>query len=134
MKPDDNALERLIRRRFTASVMSDAKWVRVISWIVTNAAWLKACQVKLVWDEAVRDLLYDEHSSFQFDFYDHAMEAMISGKPLGFYSYREIEWLEFPARIRSMPQDLIRIQADLAQVGRFDLERTHTGLRLFAYR
>jgi hypothetical protein len=55
------------------------------------------------------------------------MEAMISGKPKGWYDYKEIEWIEFP-------KDIVLIFDHLGSIGQFEVERSQAGLRLFAYK
>lgn len=99
---------------------------------------IKECQVKLIWEEKPtgRLLLIDENTEYQFDYYDQAMEAMITGKPHGWWAYKGIEWLEFP-RYPTEPsgeQDLDAIQAALASIGQLLLVLTSDSLRLEAYR
>lgn len=109
--------------------MSDAKWVRLLDALTAHEGLVQECRAKLVWDDEIRDLAIDE-KEFQFDYWPHAMEAMISGRPRGWYEYRELEWIRFP----SGSQDLAKIRATLDARGRFDLERSEDGLTLYAYR
>jgi hypothetical protein len=83
-----------------------------------------------------RLLCLDEHTEYRFDYYDQAMEAMVTGKPRGWYAYREIEWLEFPRHLtdQSGYQDLVAIRSALAPVGQLPLVLNNISLRLEAYR
>ncbi|WP_223649434.1 hypothetical protein [Hymenobacter psoromatis] len=138
---EDNYLDELIQQKFTTSLMSDSKWVRLIAALVTNHAEIKQCLVKPIWDEEepTRELLFDENTYYDFDYYATAMESMVSGKPRGWYAYKEIEWLDFPHLITScktkatLMQDLEVIQKVLDDTGQFALERTSDNLRLYAY-
>jgi hypothetical protein len=84
-------------------------------------------------------LQFDEHTRYDFDYYASAMEPMVSGKPSGWYAYKEIEWLDFPrlvvtkGKAESIMQDLDGIKLMLTGVGQFQLELTQENLRLYAY-
>jgi hypothetical protein len=84
-------------------------------------------------------LQFDEHTHYDFDYYASAMEAMVSGKPTGWYAYKEIEWLDFPGLVTtkgkaaSASQDLEAIKLLLINVGQFQLELKQGRLRLYAY-
>ncbi len=119
-----------IIRGFSATYMSDATWVRLLDLLVEAFELFESCRLKLVWDSVLRDLLLDEYADYNFDYYDHAMEAMISGYPKGWYDYKEIEWLEIIAADENVSQ----LRARLNAIGRFELERVPGGLRLYVYR
>ncbi len=123
-------VDALIRERFTSSSMSDAKWLRLLEVLVEMQPPLGGCKVKLVWDDAVREMRIPDHDSLGFDYYRSSMEGMISGSPRGFYSYKEIEWLEFPIHGDAATSLARRIAA----AGEFDLEASAGGVRLYAYR
>ena len=95
---DGNYLDELIQQKFSTSLMSDSKWVKLIAALVANHMEVSACLVKPIWDEEnpSRRLLFDENTHYNFDYYTSAMESMVSGKPRGWYAYKEIEWLDFP--------------------------------------
>jgi hypothetical protein len=80
-------------------------------------------------------LLFHEHTSYNFDYYAHAMEAMVSGVPRGWYAYREVEWLAFPQVTsgEGVVQDLEVLQQHLEAIGQFRLVRSPESLRLYAY-
>ena len=121
--------------------MSDSKWVRLITALVANAAEIKECLVKPIWDnvEPTRQLYLDENMHYDFNYYATAMEAMVSGKPRGWYTYKEIEWLDFPRVVTSKrvgiidTQSLDMIKEVIDQVGQFHIELTEENLRLYAY-
>jgi hypothetical protein len=138
---EDRYLDELIQQKFAVALMSNSKWVKLIAALVTNAAIVKECLVKPIWEEQepARRLQFDEHTHYDFDYYASAMEAMVSGKPTGWYAYKEIEWLDFPrfattkGKATSAIQDLEAIKLLLSNVGQFQLEITQENLRLYAY-
>jgi hypothetical protein len=119
-------------------LLSNAKWVKLLTTLVAQWPLVQACHVKFIWEDArtERWLQVDEQTSYQFDYYARAMEAMISGKPqVGWVAYKEIEWLAFPRFFSSkaVEQDLPAIQRHLETVGQFRLEVSPEQLRLYAY-
>lgn len=134
----DEFLNRVIAKRGLVGYLNNAKWVKLLHTLVAHYALIKECQVKLIWEEDYTDRLLriDEHTEYLFDYYDQAMEAMITGEPHGWWAYREIEWLEFPCytAAQSEEQDLAAIQAALASIGQLPLVLTEESLKLEAYR
>ncbi len=139
---EDSYLDKIIQQKFSASFMSNSKWVKLITALVDNWQEIKECLVKPIWDDEPpsRRLLLDEHTHYNFDYYDAAMEAMISGKPRGWYAYREIEWLDFPRLVSvqngkpAASQNLETISQIIGALGQFVIELTTDNLRLYAYR
>jgi hypothetical protein len=135
---NDDALDRIVNNRKLVGFMNNPKWIKLLHILVAHHQLIKECQVKLIWEEeyAGRWLRLNEYTNYQFDYYDQAMEAMITGKPRGWYAYREIEWLEFPRHLTDQAgeQDLDAIQSALTQVGQLPLVLTDNLLRLEAYR
>ncbi len=142
----DAKLDAIIRNRFSCSHMSNAKWVKLMQVFADIHPLIRQCRLKLIWDEELRELLIHENMSYGFDFYDTAMEALVSGHPRGWYSYKEIEWLDFPAHVhvsvnqnnprlgtKEAHQDVEAIADEIRKVGQFDLKETQHGLTLFAY-
>lgn len=112
--------------------------MKLLTTLVAQWPLVQACHVNLIWEDASNErwLQLDEHTSYQFDYYVSAMEAMISGKPhLGWAAYKEIEWLAFPRFLSSkaVEQDLPAIERQLETVGQFRLEASPDHLRLYAY-
>ncbi|ALD22204.1 hypothetical protein [Hymenobacter sp. DG25A] len=135
---DDDALDRVILTAKLHPLMSNAKWVKLITTLVTNWHLVQACQVKLIWEDidVERWLLIDEDKSYLFDYYPSAMEAMITGTPrLGWAAYKEIEWLDFPRfpSNKAVTQDLHTIQQKIEEVGHFQMDTSPDNLRLYAY-
>jgi hypothetical protein len=135
---EDVFLDRVVSKRGLVGYLNNAKWVKLLHVLVAHYSLIKECQVKLIWEEGYtgRLLCLHEHTEYQFDYYDQAMEAMVTGKPHGWWAYREIEWLQFP-RYTTVPleeQDLIAIQTALALIGQLPLVLTKESLRLEAYR
>jgi hypothetical protein len=137
-------LNKLIKKKFTTSFMSNKKWIKLITALVENSLEIKECKVKPIWDDELptRQLLIDEDIQFGFDFYDSSMESMISGNPKGWYAYKEIEWLDFPRIVISYDkkrtaiteeQNLELIKSKIEEIGQFHMELTNDNLRLYAY-
>lgn len=138
LRRDDEALDKVILAAQLQPLLSNAKWVKLLATLVAHWPLVQACQVKLIWEEAKveRWLHLDEHTSYQFDYYASAREAMISGTPrLGWTAYKEIEWLDFPQFLpaTTIAQDLLAIQQKIAVVGQFRFDALPAKLRLYAY-
>lgn len=136
-QPTEAGLDKLLARTQLQPLLSDTKWVKLLTSLVRQWPSVQECQVKLIWEEAYmgRQLLFNEYTSYNFDYYAHAMEAMVSGVPRGWYAYREVEWLAFPQLTsdKGVVQDLEALQQHLAVIGQFRLVRSPDSLRLYAY-
>lgn len=135
---EEEALDKLILAAQLQPFLSNAKWVKLLTTLVAQWPLVQACQVKLIWEDGSNErwLKLDEHTSYQFNYYASAMEAMITGKPqVGWAAYSEIEWLDFPRFFspRAVEQDLSAIERQLETVGQFRLEASADHLRLYAY-
>ena len=137
----DEYLDKIIQERFSTALMSNSKWVKLVSALVDNSPEIKECKVKPIWDdtEPYRRLLLDENTKYGINFYDTAMEAMVSGKPTGWYAYKEIEWLDFPSMTSGnsgkhlTQQNLQFIKTVIDNLGQYKTELTGDNLRLYAY-
>lgn len=49
----DEKLDRLIEQRYSASLMSNHKWVKLLNVLVNHAADLCSSHVKLIWDDTL---------------------------------------------------------------------------------
>lgn len=123
-------VDALIRERFSASFMSNAKWVRLLETLVVLRPRFEFCTAKLVWDDTPRQMWIPESSSLGLDYYRNSMEGMISGAPRGFYLYKEVEWIELP--VTGAEAEVIAGQ--IRNAGEFELAPSEVGLRLYAYR
>lgn len=134
---DDASLDKLIATTQLHPLMSNAKWVKLIAALVEHWQLVRQCRVKLIWEDVSteRYLLLDEHTRYNFDYYATAVEAMITGRPRGWYAYKEIEWLEFPRfpSGESEAQHLEAIQQRIEAIGQFQLLLDGDKLRLYAY-
>lgn len=132
---EDIYLDKIIKQKFSGSFMNNTKWVKLISALVRNSGEIKECRVKPIWDdgEQCRTLLINEDRKYDFDYYDSAMESMVSGTPTGFYAYKEIEWLDFPLNTSNSRQNIHFIKTLIESLGQFKLELTDERLRLYAY-
>lgn len=137
IRRDDEALEQLIQTAQLQPLLSNAKWVKLLGALVKNWPAVHVCHVKLIWEESSveRRLLFDAHTSYAFDYYATAMEAMVSGSPRlgGWVAYKEIEWLDFPRFAGEGEQNLGQLQQQLAQIGQFRVKESADNLRLYAY-
>jgi hypothetical protein len=138
MRRSDEALDWVILKAKLHPLMSNAKWVKLITTLIANWQLIQECRVKLIWEDASveRWLRIEEEASYEFDYYANAMEAMIVGTPrLGWAAYKEIEWLDFPrfSRGKVGVQDLKAIRQKIEEVGHFQFDASLDNLRLYAY-
>jgi hypothetical protein len=135
IKRDDAALDKLIAAAQLQPLLSNAKWVKLLTALVESWPLVQECRVKLIWEDTcgTRRLLLDQHTSYNFDYYASAVEAMITGTPRGWYAYKEIEWLEFPRDTAVGTQDLAAIQRVIEAVGQFRLVLMPDSFQLVAY-
>jgi hypothetical protein len=99
---------------------------------------IEECKVKLIWEDVSveRWLRIEEKTSYEFDYYASAMEAMVVGAPhLGWAAYKEIEWLDFPKIPQNNVgiQDLKAIRNMIEEIGEFQFVASQDNLRLCAY-
>jgi hypothetical protein len=127
-QPDEAGLDKLIVRTQLQPLLSNAKWVKLLTGLVQQWPAVQECQVKLIWEA-------DYSGRYNFDYYAQAMEAMVSGAPRGWYAYREVEWLTFPQFTsgKGVVQDVDALQQHLEAIGQFRLVRLPDSLRLYAY-
>jgi len=127
----DSARNKLVAiiSSYSGRLMSDSKWVKVFECITAIKDSNRTASAKLVWDDEVRALNIDDSLQFGLDYYETSMESMLSGYPKGFYDYKELEWVEF----HSSDENLDAIEKSLYKLGQFELERTASGVKLFAY-
>lgn len=124
-----NKTDKLIAQ-YSASLMSDAKWVKLLDALSSIENLQCQATVKLVWDDTPRDFRLDDDLQYQFDYYDKSMEAMISGYPKGWYDYKEIESLT----ITSTHEQLNIIIKAIHSIGRLETSYTPTEIKILAYR
>ena len=83
IRRDDEALDKLIQTDHLQPLLNKAKWIKLLGTLVKNWPSISACRVKLIWEEASVDrrLLFDEDTSYGFNYHINAMEDMVSGRP-----------------------------------------------------
>ncbi|TQV74096.1 hypothetical protein FLL45_14665 [Aliikangiella marina] len=112
--------------------MSDTKWEKIID-RVTDVVGEVFVNYKLIYSEEVYDSSLDSS-----DFKPFFIEPTL---------YKEVEWLEFPysycapvnrnnlkAGTKTYDQDVAAIKDVLDMIGRFDLEQSQAGLKIYGYR
>jgi hypothetical protein len=125
-------LDQVIRQRFTASHMSDAKWVKLLKVAATLADTVPCMNYKLVDDDTIHRL----HTPLHPD----AVDPRWFKEPL---IYKEVEWVEFPFVCKAQrsnglapivkAQDIDALKRALQALGNFPLQDTQAGLRVMAY-
>ncbi|GAA5219071.1 hypothetical protein GCM10025776_34880 [Corallincola platygyrae] len=132
MRPLDSKRNKTdaIIRSFNVALMSDAKWVKLLSNLSEIAEDNLKTTVKLVWDKSPRSIRIDSDIQFGFDYYISSMESMISGYPKGFYDYRELEWIE----VSASSAVLEHIEAKLKSLGQFETEFREKSIRIYGYK
>lgn len=124
-------LDALIARRFIASNMSDAKWVKLLKAAALFAEKVPYLNVKLVYD-------YQVKYTFTEDTPEQVEEFFFSEPTF----YKELEWIEFPYVRKitnangvsiNFQQDLTGLKTHLENLANFPLEETETGLRVRGY-
>jgi len=124
-------LDALIARRFIASNMSNAKWVKLLKAATLFAEKVPYLNVKLVYDAEVQ-YTFTENTPENIEIFWFREPTI----------YKEIEWLEFP-KVRKITnaegvstdfqQDLNGVKDYLKSLACFPLEETETGLRVVGY-
>ncbi|NJK94349.1 MAG: hypothetical protein HC905_04855 [Bacteroidales bacterium] len=93
----DEKIDKIIKDKFSGSFMSNSKWVKLIQLLVDNYVLIKICNVKLIYDNKIRNMMISGDEQYDFDFYSSSMESMVTDPIVpGWTSYKEIEWVDFP--------------------------------------
>ena len=140
-----NKTDKIIREKFKLLCMNDSKWVRLLDELSETEGLIRETHVKLVWSDEIYSM-WIESASYQFDYYDHAMEAMIRGTKFGWHDYKEIEWIEFPLKaevlksVNNLKADTHIVDQDIAQIeritrsiGELELQVNGESLRIYGY-
>ena len=108
--------------------MSDSKWVKLLKLAARHAEAVPTMRYKLVNGPKIID-------SFTEPFAEQVDEQWFR-EPI---FYKEIEWIEFPARYLAgtknewIVQDLAGLEAELAAGAKFPIQRSDDGIRIIAY-
>ena len=129
-------IRKVIKKRFSASYMSDAKWRKLF--LALAPLELKQAYWKFV------DL--DDEFSDRFVEADDIMEEYVGdcGIAGGPFAYQRIEWIEIPAIGRhpiyktiphmEFEQNIQEVKNKLDEIGLFEVHQTERGIRVYAYR
>jgi hypothetical protein len=132
----DEKLDRIIKRRFTVSFMSNAKWRKLFTVLDNPELNLKQAVWKFIDSEQeIRGWLTKS---------DELMERYVGDYGLGPFAYKHIEWLEIPDKgipfgfekipFKHWEQNVEGAIMALATAGQFELERTDKGLRIYGFK
>ncbi|QHT70281.1 hypothetical protein GXP67_28335 [Rhodocytophaga rosea] len=132
-------IDKLIKDKYNASFMNNAKWVKLIQLLVTNYSLLKSCQVKLIYDDKIRHMIITGNEAYNFDFYSTSMESMVAYPMVpGWTLYKEIEWINFPVicdgNKEIMKQYIAALRQSVNGLGKFNEEVTDEYYRIYAYK
>lgn len=129
---------------FPAHFMSNTKWLKVFIILSRQAEMIHTCLMKTIWDDRLREIPLPTFENFDQTFHDSGIKDVLIGGPL---SFKEIEWLEFPAeqtrsgQIRheesesfKHTQDILSINEWLIQSGQLEIELTPTKLIVYGYK
>ena len=127
-------VDRIVEKRFTAYFMSNAKWRKLFTILHKPELGIE----QLLW-KYVDDELVTRHPLPYFTF----RRQLFSG-PGGEDYLKRIEWVEIPRLhipprwkqipFKHRPQDVERAVKLLNMAGKFELERTNEGVRIYGYR
>lgn len=124
----DNAISK-----FSQSLMSNSKWIRLVEQIVNNSDEIKKILLKKVQSDKIGELYLNGESIFEFDYWQTGFEGNNSFND--WLEYREIEYLIFPKVIDSHTnQNLEKITTLIKEVGEFNLESDEDELKLVCYK
>jgi hypothetical protein len=132
----DEKLDRIIKIRFTASFMSNAKWRKFFIVIDKPELNLKQAIWKFIDSEhEIRGWLPKS---------DELMERYVGDYGLGPFAYKHIEWLEIPETgiplgFEKVPfkywhQNINEVISTLNSVGQFEIQRTERGVRIYGFK
>ena len=121
--------------RFSASMMSDAKWRKFFGVVASHSEQVFSANWKLV----------DERGPItgglprSKDVWESAVDGCLNGP----VTYAEIEWIELPksvpyrpyanAPIKQTAQNLAPLRQALEATGKFPIEDTEDGFRIYGY-
>ena len=118
-------LESIIARNYSASNMSNSKWVKLFKIVASISNEIPCMNYKLVYGEEVFYSFTEQHE-------EHVEEQWFI-EPL---IYKEIEWVEFPVKNNieaTKIQNISLLKEKLILSGKFPIEETETGVRVHAY-
>ena len=112
-------LDSIIQRKFTASNMSNAKWVKLFKRASSFYPDIRTIDFKLVYSDEIKRTEIEEHQ-------EHVDKYWFLEPPI----YKEIEWIEFPF---SENQEISNFEESINLLGKYPVLHSSTGLRIVAY-
>jgi hypothetical protein len=136
MKAHEERLDALIRQTYSSSFMSNAKWRRLFQVLADEDLGVDQLIWKFVGRETeVRGAVPDGEG---------LGDKYVSGSSFSPFPYKEIEWIEVPAKsvpryweqVPQMhrPQPVDRVIEALTAVGQFEIEHRTGGTRIYGWR
>ena len=121
--------------RFSEHLMSDSKWVRLISGLIKNADKIKKIEFRKVQNKQRGELYINSDTKFNFDYWQNGFEG--NNSLGGWITFKEIEYLVFPKIVNKeaqLEQDLDTIKQIIENVGLFSLDIDDNRIKLICYR
>lgn len=130
----DREIEKSLSR-FSEHLMSDSKWVRLISGLIKNADKVKKIEFKKVQNNQKGELYINSDTKFNFDYWPNGFEG--NNSLGGWLTFKEIEYLIFPKVLNKetgTEQDLDTIREIIESIGLFLLDINDDRIKLICYR
>lgn len=121
--------------RFSEHLMSDSKWVRLISGLIKNADKIKKIEFRKVQNKQRGELYINSDTKFNFDYWQNGFEG--NNSLGGWITFKEIEYLVFPKIVNKeaqLEQDLGKIKEIIESIGLFSLDMDDNRIKLICYR
>jgi len=112
-------LDSIIKRNFSSSNMSNAKWVKLLKHSSSFYPSISIIDFKLVYSDEIKRTELEEHP-------EHVEENWFR-EPL---IYKEIEWIEYPYM---ESKNIKEFEESINQLGKFPICHSSTGVRIIAY-
>jgi hypothetical protein len=120
--------------RFSEHLMSNSKWVKLVSKLVENISSISKIEFKKIQSNEIGELSLSEDTEFGFDYWQNGFEGHNSLG--GWLTFKEIEYLIFTKHRNKndSSQNLDEIENIILSVGQFVIEKDKTQLKLLCYR
>ncbi len=121
--------------RFSEHLMSDSKWVRLISGLIKSADKIKKIEFRKVQNKQRGELYINSDTKFNFDYWQNGFEG--NNSLGGWITFKEIEYLVFPKIVNKeaqLEQDLGKIKEIIESIGLFSLDMDDNRIKLICYR
>lgn len=129
-------LDKLIKNKFTASYMSDAKWRKLFTELDVPDLMLNQCYWKFV--DCEHEILG------WFTKSEELMDKFVGDYGSGPFAYKRIEWVEIPTvgkpygyenvPFKHWQQNVTEAAEILNRTGKFEFDMTERGLRIYGFK